>query len=46
LGSAVFGWALHEAPEQGFWWGEVVGIALSTVMEGLITGWIIANAGR
>jgi len=43
---AAFGQSLYEAPERGFRWGEVVGIVLSTVIGGLIVGWIIANAGR
>jgi len=46
LGIASFGYALWEAPERGFRWGEVVGVVLSTVIGGLIVGWIIANAGR
>jgi len=43
---AAFGYALQEVPKRGFRWGEVAGIVLSTVIGGLITGWIIANAGR
>jgi len=46
LGIAAFGYGLWEAPERGFRRGEVIGVVLSTVIGGLITRWIIANAGR
>jgi len=46
LGLAAFGYALQEAPKRGFRWGEVIGAVLATIIGGLITGWIIANAGR
>jgi len=42
----AFGRALWEAPERDFRWGEVIGVVLSAIIGGLITGWLIANAGR